>query len=99
MHYLLFYAYAPDYLQRRGAFRSAHLTLAWAAQARGELVLGGVLDEPMDTGVLLFQAGSPAVVEAFVAADPYVQGGLVTSWRIRPWHTVVGSGATAPVQP
>jgi hypothetical protein len=99
MHYLLFYDYAADYLQRRGEFRSAHLTLAWGAMERGELVLGGALDEPMDAGVLMFQAESPDVVEAFVAADPYVKGGLVTSWRIRPWHTVVGSGATTPLHP
>jgi hypothetical protein len=43
--------------------------------------------------VILFQGDSPAAAEAFVAADPYVRNGLVTRWRIRPWTTVVGSGA------
>jgi uncharacterized protein YciI len=38
-------------------------------------------------------------VETFVAADPYVRNGLVTAWRVRPWTTVVGEGATAPVRP
>lgn len=99
MHYLLFYDYAADYLERRGEFRGAHLGLAWAAEGRGELLLAGVLDEPMDTGVLLFEADSAQVVEAFVAADPYVQAGLVTSWRVRPWHTVVGRDAQSPVKP
>jgi uncharacterized protein YciI len=41
--------------------------------------------------VLLFRADSPAVVEAFVAKDPYVASGLVTRWRIRPWTVVVGA--------
>ena len=88
-----------DYLERRDTLRAAHLALAWAAQARGELVLGGVLDEPMDTGVLLFQAGSEQVVEAFVAADPYVRHGLVAGWRVRPWLTVVGDLASNPIRP
>jgi uncharacterized protein YciI len=30
------------------------------------------------------------VVEAFTKADPYVQNGLVTGWRIREWNVVVG---------
>ena len=99
MHYLLFYDYAPDYLARRAQFRSAHLTLAWQACERGEVVLGGALEDPVDSAVLLFQCDSPAVVERFVAADPYVKNGLVTRWRIRPWTTVVGASATQPVRP
>ncbi len=99
MHYLLFYTVSSDYLTRRGEFRKAHLELAWAAYERGELVLGGALAEPVDTSLLLFKAESPEVVERFVAADPYVQNGLVASWRIRPWTTVVGELAANPVKP
>ena len=99
MHFLLFYDYAADYLERRDTCRGAHLALAWAAQERGELVLGGVLSDTMDTGVLLFQADSAATVEAFVKADPYVLNGLVAGWRIRPWLTVVGEQATQAVRP
>lgn len=97
MHYLLFYDYVPDYLARRGALRAAHLALAKAAVARGELVLGGALAEPPDAGVLLFQGDSPRVAEAFAAADPYVREGLVTRWRVRLWTTVVGPGAAQPL--
>jgi len=99
MHYLLIYDVAPDYLERRGAHRDAHLALAWAAHARGELLLGGALAEPADGAVLLFQGESPAVAEAFAAADPYVRNGLVTRWRVRPWVTVVGDQASTPVRP
>lgn len=90
MHYLLFYDVTEDYVERRSAFRAEHLALARAAQARGELVLGGALADPVDGAVLLFRSDSPAVVEQFVAADPYVKNGLVTAYRIRPWTTVVG---------
>lgn len=99
MHYLLFYEVTPEYLTRRAEFRAEHLGLAWAAQARGELILGGALEDPVDTAILLFRGESPAVVERFVAADPYVANGLVARWRIRPWTTVVGADATAPVRP
>lgn len=99
MHYLLFYDLAPDYLERRQLYRDEHLALAWEAHARGELLLGGALADPVDGAVLLFQGDSPSVVEQFVAADPYVHNGLVVSWRIRPWTTVIGDGAATPVRP
>ena len=99
MHYLLFYDYVADYLDRRDAYRSAHLALAWQSHERGELILGGVVADPIDGGVLFFQADSPKVVEAFARNDPYVTNGLVTRWRVRPWNTVVGEGAASPVRP
>lgn len=93
LHYLLFYDVVPDYVERRAALRAEHLTRARAAHARGELVLGGALADPVDGAVLLFRGDSPAVAEAFAAADPYVRHGLVTRWRVRAWTTVVGDGA------
>ena len=99
MHYLLIYDLAPDYLAKRPEFRGAHLKLAWEASERGELVLGGALADPADNAVLLFKADSPAVAERFAAADPYVKNGLVKSWRVRPWTTVVGADASTPVRP
>jgi uncharacterized protein YciI len=99
MHYLLLYDVVPDYVERRAAFRAEHLTLAWQAHERGELVLGGALADPVDGAVLLFRGDSSAVAEAFAAADPYVLNGLVTRWRVRAWNTVVGESAAAPVRP
>ncbi len=91
MHYLLFYDTAPDYLERRTVFRAEHLKLARDAHARGELVLAGALAEPVDGAILLFRGNSPDAAERFAAADPYVRNGLVRSWRVREWTTVVGS--------
>lgn len=99
MHYLMFYDYSADYLQRRDQFRPAHLRLAWEAQARGELILGGAFAEPADGAVLLFNGDSPAVAERYAAADPYVKNGLVTRWWVRRWTTVVGDMAETPVRP
>lgn len=99
MHYLLFYDLSPDYLERRPAFRAEHLALAWQAHERGELVLGGALADPADGAVLLFQGETPEPAERFAKADPYVRNGLVRSWRVRPWTTVVGDLAATPVRP
>jgi uncharacterized protein YciI len=97
MHFLLFYEFVPDYLERRASYRTEHLQLAWASHQRGELVLGGALADPADGAVLLFDCDSAAVPEAFVAADPYVRHGLVKSYRVRAWTTVIGAMATTPV--
>lgn len=99
MHYLLLYDLAPDYLDRRPEFRADHLKLAWEAHERGELVLAGALGDPPDGAVLFFQGDSPEVAERFAEADPYVRNGLITSWRVKPWTTVVGNDAATPVRP
>jgi len=99
MHYLLMYDVADDYVERRAAFRSAHLELGRQAVERGELVLGGALADPIDTAVLLFRGSSPAAAEAFAMADPYVLNGLVKKWRVRPWTTVIGKEAEVKIAP
>jgi uncharacterized protein len=99
MDFILFYDLTPDYPVRRGEFRAAHLRLAWEYADRGELLIGGALDEPMDTSVLVFRCASREVVEGFVQRDPYVAHGLVAAWRIRPYKTVVGTMAGTPLRP
>ena len=98
-HYLLIYDLADDYLARRPDFRGAHLKLAWAAHERGEMVLGGALGEPVDRAILMFKGESPKVAEDFAKADPYVVNGLIKSWSVRPWMTVIGGLAANPVRP
>ena len=73
------------------SFQEEHLGLIGAAHERGELVMAGALAEPADGAVLVFRGESGAAAEAFVAADPYVAAGLVSSWRVRPWTVVVGA--------
>jgi hypothetical protein len=91
------YELSADYLARRGDYRIDHLGLARAAEARGELLLAGALTDPADGAVLVFSGDSPAAAEAFAKADPYVLNGLVTSWRVRSWHTVIGKDAAFPI--
>lgn len=99
MHYLLIYELEDDYVARRAQFRAEHLTLAWAAAERGELILGGALADPVDKAILLFSGDSPAAAERFARADPYVLNGLIKRWYVREWTTVAGRDATTPIRP
>ena len=95
-HFLLFYELADTYLARRGDFRAAHLKMAWDAAERGTLIMGGALPDPFDTALLLFNDKTAA--ENFAKTDPYVTNGLIKSWRVREWNTVVGATAANPVR-
>jgi hypothetical protein len=94
MHYVLLYEVVDDYVARRASFRSEHLRLANEAHGRGEIVLAGALAEPVDSAMFVFRGPGPEAAEAFAKADPYVLNGLVKSWRVRKWNTVVGDGSS-----
>ena len=91
MHFILFYEFVENIVERRAPYRAEHLALAREWVAHGRLLLGGAFADPADGAALVFAAEDPAQVEQFVAADPYVKNGLVTTWRIRPWTVVVGA--------
>ena len=96
MHYLLFYDYVPDYVPKRAPVRAAHLELIRKAYERGELVIAGALADPHCGGVLVFRGESPQAAEDFAKADPYVNTGVVRSWAVKKWLTVIGDGAQMP---
>lgn len=99
MHYLLIYDVVDDYVTRRAPLRAAHIAHARASVERGELVLGGALANPPDGAILLFRGDSPEAADAFARADPYVLNGLVKTWRVREWTTVIGRDAEVPLPP
>ncbi len=90
MHYVLSYDYVPDVLDRRTPHRAGHLALIKEFQSAGKLLMAGAFDPPSDGALIVFEADSPADVEAFVARDPYVKNGVVTRHRIHAWSLVVG---------
>lgn len=96
-HFILFYDYVEDYMERRGEFRDEHAALAKASMDRDEFFLGGAYSDPADGAVLIFKAKSKEVIEEFVKNDPYVKNALVTSWQIREWNTVAGKDAINPI--
>ena len=70
MHYLLMYDVVEGYAERRAPFRKDHLAHAKAAVARGDLVLGGALANPVDGTILLFKGDSPAARASMGALSP-----------------------------
>jgi uncharacterized protein YciI len=50
--------------------------------------MAGALGEPPHGGLFVFRVDDPARIEEFVAADPYVAGGIVTGHRVVPWNVV-----------
>ncbi len=87
-HHLLLYEYVEDMAQRRGPHRAGHLQRIRAEQEVGRVILAGALGDPPTGGAIVFRNTPVAEIEAFVAADPYLQAGLITSWRIVPWNLV-----------
>ena len=95
-YYALIYETVDDYVARRGAFRELHLGAARAARERGELVLAGAFDDPVDRALIVFRVDDKSKVEDFARKDPYVLNGLVKKWEVRPWRVVVGQEPHAP---
>lgn len=85
-HHILFYDYVPDILERRDAYREAHLERIRASPA---IVMAGGLGDPVCGAAIVFGPGADVgEIEAFAAGDPYVEAGLVTARRIEPWNVV-----------
>jgi uncharacterized protein YciI len=85
-HYILFYDYVEDILERRAPHREAHLKEIRAGKDDGRIVMAGPLGDPPHGAVIVFR--DQAVAEAFAQADPYVINGLVTNWRVDLWAVV-----------
>lgn len=84
--HLLIYEYVPDVVDRRGPYREGHLAAIARFHAEGRLVIAGAAGDPPSRGLLAFR--DPADAAAFMAADPYVEAGLVVAHRVEPWTVV-----------
>jgi uncharacterized protein len=89
LHHVLFYDYVEDVLERRGPYRDEHLALLERWKDDGRLVTAGALGRPPHGAMIVFRVDDPAEIEAYVGADPYVAGGIVTGHRVVPWTVVV----------
>lgn len=96
MHYLLIYDVVDNYTELRKPHRAAHFEHAQKSFDAGEMVLAGALDEPVDGAILVFRAADPSAPARFAENDPYVRAGIVKSWRVRKWNTVLGDGEQLP---
>ncbi len=85
-HYILFYDYVEDIVERRAPHREAHLKEIRAAKDDGRVIMAGPLGDPPHGAAIVFK--DQAVAEGFAQADPYVTNGLVTNWRVDSWAVV-----------
>jgi uncharacterized protein YciI len=95
-HFALVYDVVSNFVEQRAPLRDVHLHLVREANARGVLLFAGPLGDPPDGALLVFRAETASVAEDFARADPYVSGGLVTAWRVRPWNIVIGAETASP---
>ena len=89
-YYLLIYHLSENYLERRSAYRSEHLSLAGDFAEKGYLMLGGALEAPADMAFLVFTTGRAEIPQQFVDSDPYIREGLILSYEIRKWNVAAG---------
>lgn len=87
--FLLTYKYVAGMETKRLPVRENHLKHAVAHEPLG-LMLGGALQLPIDTGILLWKVENEDLVRNFVVRDPYFQAGLIESYSIREYVPVVG---------
>jgi uncharacterized protein YciI len=84
----LIYDYVEDALEARKPHREAHLAKIKTAVDDGSLHMAGALGDPPTGGLLVFNGDDAAPAEQFATSDPYVENGVVTSWRVEPWTVV-----------
>jgi len=85
-HWLLFYDYVEDIVDRRAPHRPEHRAYATRWKDEGRIVMAGAVGDPPHGAVFVFADEGAA---EFARDDPYVKAGLVTDWRVEPWNVVV----------
>jgi len=90
-YFALFYDVVDGFADRRMPHRPAHLAKINEAHARGDLVMAGALGDPPEGALIVFTGETAEIAQQFARADPYVTQGLVTRWRVVPWHVVIGA--------
>ncbi len=87
-HSVLVYDYVADILERRGAYREAHLARI------DEWIAAGTMLWPAPSAIRRPARSSSSATwprarsPAYADGDPYVAAGLVTARRIEPWTVV-----------
>jgi hypothetical protein len=73
------------------AVREAHLAYARTLAPGFIRMAGPFLDEAgeMCGSLFIFEADDRAAVDAYLAEDPYVTGGVFASVEVRPWRVTI----------
>ena len=88
MKYVMTYRAVEDFLPLAQQHYPAHAERVQEFAGRGDLLMVGTFDEPMD-GTTMGVFTTREAAEEFIAGDPFVLGGVVASWTVRPWDEVL----------
>jgi uncharacterized protein YciI len=90
MKYVMQYYPCENFLALARQHASGHRARLQEFHDRGVLLMAGPLDEP-PSGQALGIFTTREAAEEFIAGDPFVVGGVVSRWEIRPWLEVLTS--------
>ena len=88
MKYVMTYRAVEDFLPLAQQHHAAHSARVDEFARRGELLMVGTFDEPMD-GEAMGVFTTREAAEEFIAGDPFVLNGVVAGWSVRPWNEVL----------
>jgi uncharacterized protein len=85
---VVFYESSPDVLTLAPQHFPAHQARLRDFHGRGLLLMVGTFGDPVKEGSMaIFSTREGA--EEFVAGDPFVLNGVVSSWTLREWNEVL----------
>lgn len=85
--FVMFYESTPESRTNAPAHFAAHNERLHEFNRRGKLLMAGPI---MATGAAIGIFTTRESAEEFIAGDPFVSGGVVTSWSIQEWSDVLG---------
>lgn len=88
MKYVMTYRAVEDFLPLARHNYPAHSARVEEFARRGDLLMVGTFDEPMN-GEAMGVFTTREAAEEFIAGDPFVLNGVVASWAVRPWNEVL----------
>ena len=88
MKYVMTYRAVEDFLPLARENYPAHSARVDEFARRGDLLMVGTFDEPMN-GEAMGVFTTREAAEEFIAGDPFVVNGVVASWAVRPWNEVL----------
>jgi len=84
------YASMDDAMQRSPGELAAHIARSKEWQADGKLVMAGAfLDKPEEPVTTMAVLHTREDAEEYMAGDPFAVAGMVESFEIRPWASIV----------
>ena len=85
---MLVYDYVENMLERRIPYLDRHRARVREQMDAGRIVQAGALGDPPHGGALVWRGVEEAEIEAFARADPYMEAGLITDWRVSKWNLI-----------